>query len=138
MRLVLDTNTVVSALLWEGIPKSLLVAIRDRSMTLFTSPPLLAELADVLSRRKFEKQIAAALISSRQLLDLYARSAISVKPVPTPRIVSDPDDDVVIGTALAAKADFIVTGDHALLAVTEYQGVRIVTATEAVQILTAA
>jgi predicted nucleic acid-binding protein len=58
-----------------------------------------------------------------------------VQPVPTPRVVSDPDDDVVIGTALAAKADFIVTGDSALLAVAEYEGVRILSASDALHIL---
>jgi len=45
-----------------------------------------------------------------------------VRPTPTPRIVSDPDDDVVIGTALAAKADLLVTGDQPLLSVGKYQG----------------
>jgi putative PIN family toxin of toxin-antitoxin system len=136
MRLVLDTNTVVSALFWEGAPKNLLAVARGRGTALFTSPPLIAELADVLSRRKFEKQVAAAQLSSRQLLDSYARSATSVRPVPTRRIVSDPDDDVVIGTAIAARADLIVTWDKALLSVAEYQGVRIVSVANALRILT--
>lgn len=136
MRLVLDTNTVVSALFWEGAPKSLLAAVRGGGIALFSSPPLIAELADVLSRRKFEKQVAAAQFSSRQLLDSYARSATLVHPLPTPRIVSDPDDDIVIGTALSAKADLIVTGDRALLSIAEYQGVRIVSVADAIRILT--
>jgi len=135
MRLVLDTNTVVSAPLWEGVPHSLLAAIRDKGVALFTSRPLIAELADVLSRRKFEKQLAAALLSSGQLVDWYARSTTSVRPVSVPRLVSDPDDDVVIGTAVAAKADLIVTGDHALLSVVEYEGVRIVSVVEALRIV---
>jgi putative PIN family toxin of toxin-antitoxin system len=136
MRVVLDTNTVVSALFWEGAPKSLLAVARGGGIALFTSPRLIAELADVLSRRKFEKQVAAALLSTRQILDLYARSATLVEPVPTPRLVSDPDDDVVIGTALAARADLTVTGDRALLRVAEYDGGRIVSVAEALHLLT--
>ena len=55
--------------------------------------------------------------------------------MPTPRIAPDPDDDVIIGTALAAKADLIVTGDKPLLSVTVYQGVRIVGVAQALQII---
>ena len=46
-----------------------------------------------------------------------------VRPTPTPRIVGDPDDDVVIATALAAKADLLVTGNRGLLNVGAYQEV---------------
>ena len=58
-----------------------------------------------------------------------------VRPAATPRIAPDPDDDVVIGTALAARAEMIVTGDKPLLGVGEHQGVRIVGVTEAVKTL---
>lgn len=54
-----------------------------------------------------------------------------------PRIAPDPDDDAVIGTALAAKADLIVTGDRPLLLVTAYQGVRIISVSDAVRAITA-
>ena len=52
-----------------------------------------------------------------------------------PRIAPDPDDDAVIGTAIAAKADSIITGDRSLLSVVKYQGVRIIGVSEAVQII---
>ena len=110
--------------------------MRVQRVLLFSSSPLIAELADVLSRRRLEKKIAASLLSSSQLVDLYAAWAISVQPLPTPGLVSDPDDDVVIGTALAAKADLIVTGDKALLLVAKYDGGRIVSVAEALRHLT--
>lgn len=136
MRLVLDTNVVASAMLWGGNPKQLLQARREKRVELFTSVTMLAELTDILARRKFEKKIAASLLSVDQLVDGYAELAQMVRPTPTPRIVSDPDDDVVIGTALAARADLLVTGDRGLLNVREYQGVRIVGVAEARAILT--
>lgn len=52
MRLVLDTNVVASALLWGGVPRLLLRAGREERIELFTSTPLLAELTDILWRRK--------------------------------------------------------------------------------------
>ena len=137
MRLVLDTNVVASAMLWGGNPKQLLQARREKRVELFTSVTMLAELTDILARRKFEKKIAASLLSVDQLVDGYAELAQMVRPTPTPRIVSDPDDDVVIGTALAAKVDLLVTGDRGLLDVGAYQGVRIVSVAEALGIITA-
>ena len=137
MRLVLDTNVVASAMLWGGTPKLLLQARRERRVELYTSTPLLAELTDILGRSKFAKKITASLLTVDQLVDHYAELVQVVRPTPTPRIVSDPDDDVVIGTALAAKADLLVTGDRPLLSVSEYQGVRIVSVTEALELIAA-
>ena len=89
MRLVLDTNVVASAMLWGGSPKLLLQARREKRVELYTSTPLLAELlADILGRRKFEKKIAASLLTVEQLMDRYAELAQVVRPTPTPRIVS--------------------------------------------------
>jgi predicted nucleic acid-binding protein len=77
-------------------------------------------------------------LSFDQLVDRYAEVASLVRPSVVPRIAPDPDDDAVIGTAVAAKADSIVTGDRSLLSVAEYQGVRIIGVSEAVQIITTA
>lgn len=137
MRLVLDTNVVVSAMLWGGSPKLLLQARREKRVELYTSTPLLAELTDILCRRKFEKKTAASMLTVDQLVDRYAELAQVVRPTPTPRIVSDPDDDVVIGTALAANADLLVTGDRPLLLVAKYQGVRTVGVADAMELIAA-
>ena len=106
MRLVLDTNVVASAMLWGGNPLLLLQAWRESRVELYTSMPLLAELTDILNRRKFEKKIVASLLTVDQLVDRYAELAQVVRPTAIPRIAPDPDDDVVIGTALAAKATY--------------------------------
>lgn len=131
MRLVLDTNVVASAMLWGGTPALLLRARREQRITLFTSLPLLAELSDILGRHKFEKKIAASLMSVDQLVDRYADLASVVRPVAIAGIAPDPDDDVVIGTALAAAAELIATGDRGLLSVGEHRGVRILGVSEA-------
>jgi putative PIN family toxin of toxin-antitoxin system len=126
MRLVLDTNVVASALLWDGPPRRLLHVGRERRVELFSALPLLAELTDILSRRKFDCKIAASALTVDELVDRYAALTLLVRPAPTPRVAPDPDDDVVIGTALAARADLIVMGDRSLLAVAKHRGVRIV------------
>ena len=133
MRLMLDTNVVASALRWGGVPVLLLQAARERRVALFTSTPLLAELTNILGRHKFDKKIAASMLSIDPIVDRHAELAVLVRPAAVPRIAPDPNDDVVIGTALAAKADWIITGDRPLLSVAEYEGVRIIGVSDAVQ-----
>lgn len=137
MRLVLDTNVVASAMLWGGNPLLLLQARREKRVELYTNMAMLAELTDILARPKFEKKITASTLTVDQLVDRYAELAQVVRPTSIPRIAPDPDDDVMIGTAIAAKADLLVTGDRLLLSVGEYQGVRIVSMAEALQGLAA-
>lgn len=135
LRVVLDTNVIASAILWGGNPRLLLQAGRENRIELFTSVPMLVELADVLARPKFEKKIAAARMTPDQLVAGYSELAWVVRPVPTARIAPDPDDDVVIGTALAAKADYLITGDLAFLSVGEYEGIKITGVTEAIRLV---
>jgi putative PIN family toxin of toxin-antitoxin system len=125
MRLVLDTNVVASAMLWTGPPRELLLAARDGKTVLFTSIPLLGELTRILSRSKFETKVAASMLTIGQLVEAYADLCTVVRPSSVPRIASDPDDDVVIGTALAASADAVVTGDKPLLALGRYEMVSV-------------
>lgn len=134
-RAVLDTNVVASALLWGGEPLRLLQAGREQRLALFTSTPLLAELTDILARPKFGKKIAASQLTVDQLVDRYAALAALVRPLTLTGVAPDPDDDVVLGTALAAHAEWIVTGDKPLLSVGTHQGVRIVGVGQALQII---
>lgn len=136
MRLVLDTNTVVSALLWRGTPHALVKAARARPVALFTSPILLAELEDVLTRKKMAEAVAVSGISPDQLMQRYRRLVTVIHPalIP-PTILTDPDDDHVLACALAVKADLIVSGDRDLLTLKSFREIPIVTAAEAVRAL---
>lgn len=133
MRLVLDTNTVISGLLWKGPPHALLTAAReDPNILLHSSPRLLAELADVLGRRKLGAAVSAGAESPDALLQRYVSVVTTVVPAPiTPVVIADPDDDHVVACAIAAGADLIISGDSDLLDLKEYQGIPIVTAAEA-------
>ena len=135
MRIVLDTNTVVSALLWKGAPHVLLTTARERpDITLFSSPKLLAELADVLSRVKLASAVRQSGRVAEALMHRYLGIVRVVLPDSVPAVVlADPDDDHVLACALLARADFIVSGDNDLLALDSYQGIPIVSAGSAVQ-----
>lgn len=130
MRLVLDTNIIISGLIWGGIPRQLLDLGRNGEITFFTSNPLLDELASVLERKKFAKLLASKNITPAFLMQHYAILAILVKPKPIERIVRDVDDDIVIATALAAEANIIATGDNDLLVLHPWEGTQILNAAD--------
>lgn len=84
MRLVLDTNTAISGLLWHGTPGKLIDAALARTVTLYTSAVLLAELRGVLTRDKFAKPLATRGLSATEIFDGYASLATVVVPAIIP------------------------------------------------------
>jgi putative PIN family toxin of toxin-antitoxin system len=136
VRIVLDTNVVLSALLWRGTPHHLLAAIGQRSsIQLYSSTALLEELAEVLTRPSATKRLALIGRSAREVLADYVEAIELVEPASVPReVVGDVDDDQVIAAAVAARADLIVSGDRKhLLPLGSHQGIDIVDAAEAVR-----
>lgn len=75
MRLVFDTNTVISVLLWHGAPRNLLHFAHSAAVQLYTSLPLLLELDDVLRRAKFRAPLQEAQVTADDLLLGYAALA---------------------------------------------------------------
>jgi uncharacterized protein len=128
MNIVLDTNTVISAMFWKGAPRQVLDLARAGIYTLFTSPELLAELADVLGREKFSARLKQASTGVEELVFGYATLAKTVRPIEIePVIKVDPDDDKVLACAKTVKAEAIVSGDSHLLNLGEYEGIKIMT-----------
>lgn len=134
MRLVLDTNIVVSALVWGGTPRQLLDLARDGRVSLFTSTALLEELADVLGRGKFAAMLASRDITPEFLMQRYGMLAKVIKPQPIARTVRDADDDAVIACALAAQANIIVSGDNDLLVLHPFGNIQILNAANALAV----
>ena len=135
MRIVLDTNVVMSALLWRGKPYQLLQAIRLRNdVQIYSSAVLLQELADVLTRPSATKRLALIGKTVHDVLADYVEAVELVEPAAVPRVVpSDADDDHVIAAAVAAGATLIVSGDSDLLSMGSHQGIEISSAAMAVE-----
>ncbi len=136
MRVVLDTNTLVSAILSPlGPPRRLLKDARAQVFELCSSPVLMAELLDVVARDKFAKRLTAAGLTPLGIVSEIRRLAVMAAPADVPRVVAhDADDDHVLACALTAKVDLIVSGDKHLLGLGgHYQGIPIVSPVQAVQ-----
>ena len=121
-RVVLDTNVIISAVLFGGMPHKVLeLAIRGE-MELFLSIPILDEVRDVLMRPKFGLSAEQA---TRIIDELYAISEV-INPAISIKVVNDdPDDNMVLECALEAHAEYIVTGDLHLLELGNYEGINI-------------
>lgn len=128
MRVVADTNTVLSAFLWGGPPKAVLDAARAQHITLFASAALLAELEDVLSRDKFAARIIRIETTPATLLRQYRALIHLVRPTAIAPTSRDPDDDHVLACALGARAELIVSRDKDLLDLGTFHAIRILKA----------
>ncbi len=134
LRIVADTNVIVSAVLWGRIPGQLIAAAVEGEIELFTSQALLDELADVIARKKFAKAVARTGQTAEQIWHDYRRLAHRVSSrVLTAQVSRDADDDQVLACALAARADLIVSGDRDLLDLKEFERMSIVRPAEAIR-----
>lgn len=134
MRLVADTNIVVSGLLWLGKPGRLLEAAAAGALTLYTSIALVDELDGTLRAGKLAPRVQGSGLTVDELLRRYLDVAIIVDTLPiAPVVVADPDDDHVLACAVAARVDLIVSGDSDLLDLSSFQGIPIITAADALE-----
>ena len=138
MRAVIDTNVLLSGLLWRGPPNGLLQHVRVGTVLLVSSPSLLAELAEVIKRAKFDAILDRTGTSRERLLADVRRLAEVIEPPPLAQpVCRDPDDDHVLALALAANADLIVSGDNDLLSLGNFEGIPIIGPAEAVVLIEA-
>jgi uncharacterized protein len=121
MRVVFDTNVVISALLYDGKPLLALNACILTHEVSVTSPDLLAELAGILVR-KFHVPIPVQY----ELVRSYQERCEVVTPAHTLRVVADEPDNRVLECAVEGGGEYIVTGVKALLALGRYKNVTIV------------
>lgn len=128
MRLVIDTNVLVSALLARSsLPAHLITLWRENRFDLLTSAAQLDELARVTRYPKIRERLTPALAG--RLINELRNLAIVVANLPQVMVSADPFDNYVLAMAVAGAADFIVTGDKRdLLGLRLYEGIRIMTA----------
>lgn len=139
LRLVLDTNVVVSGLLWGGHARRLLELALTDTIALYSSPVLVDELSQTLHYVKLTKRITALQTTAQALVAHYNAMVTLVVPQQVPRVIArDADDDHVLACAVQARAHLIASGDRHLHSLGgNYLGVRIVTPAEATGLLEA-
>ena len=127
LRVVLDTNVLVSAIISDGKSRELLKKGIARQYLIVTSDLILAELVSVLRRPKFKTsedevhRIIIALIRTAAVVSVKTRIKV---------VKGDPKDDMIIETAVDGDAEMIVSGDSHLIALKTFGEIKIVTVEE--------
>jgi uncharacterized protein len=103
-----------------------------KSGDILLSPQTLAELSEVLSRKKFDRYVTS--VEREEFLEALIERAILVEPIETVTVCRDPKDDKFLELALNGKASFIITGDEDLLELNPFSGVRILKPDEFLQV----
>jgi putative PIN family toxin of toxin-antitoxin system len=123
VRAVFDTNVLIAAFLTEGLCSGLLIRARKQAFNLVLCDDIIREFEGILIK-KFK--LTATDVSEISAIVSEAASEILHKLGPIPNTCRDPNDDMVIACAIAAAADYIVTGDEDLLILKRYKGIVII------------
>lgn len=128
LKVVLDTNVLISGVIASGYSAAILDAARRADIQLITSAHLLEEFSDVITRRHIARKYPKAAEHAEALLDfLRAFSILAPGMPPAASISPDRDDDFVLACATDEQADAIVSGDPHLLGLKQYHSIPILT-----------
>lgn len=127
IRVVFDTNVIISGSLWSGAPRRALLAAQGGHVRAFTSEAILEELAQVITRPKFSSRLTLSNKTPHSVIDDYLQFVEIIEPHPIPPVVlADRDDDAIIACAFTAEANCIVSGDPHLLSLEIVHNIAIV------------
>ena len=132
MKVVADTNVLISGLFWDGNEADILKLFKIGELTNLISPSLIMELDNVLSRRKFglENREVDSLLAEILTISTIVDPSLRIQAV-----VSDPDDNRVLECALAGNAEFIISGDRHLLELGHYREITIIRASDFLKLM---
>lgn len=135
MKLIVDTNLLLSGTLWRGSPARLLNAVLSAPGTLCLSGEIILEFGNVLGREEFAGRLASLGITVSDVMQRYQRLGRRVLPAELPDVplLRDPKDLKILAAAVGAGADAIVTGDNDLLVLGNFQGIPIIRVEEALK-----
>lgn len=136
MRVVIDTNVIVSGLMrTSGPPAEALNAARERVFSWIISPHLIGEAQGVLSRPHIRRHVTLSDEGMAEFLAEISDVAILAEPTARIDVSRDVNDNRVLEAAVAGEADYIVTGDRDLLELGSHAGIQIVTPAAFVKLL---
>jgi len=131
VRHVFDTNTLVSAVLFEHSRPGQAFRRALRRGRVLLSPSTLEELAEVLQREKFDRYVTAA--EREEFLAAFVERALFMEPTEEVRACRDAKDDKFLELAVSGRASYIISGDADLLVLHPFRNIAIMTAAEFLQ-----
>lgn len=124
MRIVIDTNVVISAVFFGGIPRRIIEAVMEGRFCVCGTVSIIEEYEEVIREMIERKQGTLR----RDMLTPFIKRIEIVNVITPVGICRDPDDDKFISCAIDARAKYIVSGDKDLLVLEKYRDIEIITA----------
>ena len=137
MKLVVDTNVLISGLLWGGPPNRILKWARDGLLVLFACESTINELKRVIQYKRFVRRLTVLKKTPPETI-AYTMNLVTFVPNPLnipPVITDDPFDNIFLALASENEAHLVVSGDHHILDLKEYNSIQILTPSLAVQVI---
>lgn len=130
LRIVLDTNVIVSAIIFNGKPRAIYDFVLNERYRTITSSTLISELTGILIK-KFSFSLAEINLIEYQIREIFE----VVHPKESINEVRDVDDNRVLEAAIAGKCQYIITGDRDLLDLKSYHQIKILTPSDFLELL---
>jgi putative PIN family toxin of toxin-antitoxin system len=128
IRYVFDTNTLVSALLFETSKPAIAFRYALKHGEILLSLELLEELSRVIRREKFNRYVT--IEDREEFLETLIDRGVLIDLIIEVQVCRDPKDDQILQLALSGESEYIITGDQDLLVLHPFRGLKIVTAEE--------
>ena len=136
MKVVLDTNIWLSAIVWRGESTKIIEAAINKKIEIIISEEILSEIIDVLNRAKFKdftedkkekiEDLIRVILSISKLIKIKTKIDI---------INEDPKDNIILETAIDGKAEYIISYDNHLINMIQYKDVKMITPTKFLKII---
>ncbi len=125
MKVVIDTNVMVSALLSpKSIPAQILRLWREDIIEVLTNSIIIEEIREVMAYSRIKKKLSLQFSQVHEFIELLEIYTVPVKvPAKVKKISLDMDDDIFLHVAYYGKAECIISGDKHLLDVKQYKGI---------------
>ena len=126
MKIVVDTNVVISGTFFKGHPRKIVEAIVDKKFEVFATTEIIEEYKEIVEEMIHRKQGNL----DNNLIDYFISKLNVIEKHSNVKVCRDPDDDKFINCALDSKSLYIVSGDKDLLTIEKYEDIEIITAAE--------
>lgn len=111
MRVVLDTNVIVSGLLWKGLPGTIFELIDRQKITICLTPNILWEVDKVLRYPKLRQKLESVDLTPEEVTGYLMQVAETHPDLHIRHKLLDRSDEIILAAALTAKVDFLITGN---------------------------
>ena len=122
-KVVLDTNVLISGILFGGNPRQILELVIQGRINAYISPAILTEFREVLIRPKFGLTHEECFSIAKEIEDIFC---FVFPQITVDLIKDDPDDNIILECALAADVKYIITGDPHLLNLEWFEKIKII------------